>query len=56
MAERLKELGSDAQVTFVEGASHSSLLTAAYHARVRREMSETFQKHHVDKEAAAVKP
>jgi hypothetical protein len=44
LADRLKELGSDAEVTIVEGASHSSLLTPEYFARVRREMSEVFRK------------
>jgi pimeloyl-ACP methyl ester carboxylesterase len=50
LAERLKELGSDAQITFVEGASHGSLLTPAYYSRVRREMSATYWKHHVDRD------
>jgi hypothetical protein len=44
LADRLKELGSDADVTFVEGANHSSLLTPDYFARVRKEMSEAFRK------------
>ncbi|MEX2139788.1 MAG: hypothetical protein WD894_11040 [Pirellulales bacterium] len=46
LADRLKELGSDAKVTLVEGASHGSLLTPAYFARVRREMSEAYWRHH----------
>jgi hypothetical protein len=46
LADRLKELGSDAQVTFVEGANHGSLLTPDYFARVRREMSEAFLREH----------
>jgi S-formylglutathione hydrolase FrmB len=43
LAERVKELGSDAQVTFVEGADHGGVLTPDYFARVRREMSEAFR-------------
>jgi acetyl esterase/lipase len=46
LADRLKELGSDAQVTFVEGANHGSLLTPDYFARVRHQMSESFSKQH----------
>jgi hypothetical protein len=46
LADRLKNLGSDAEVTMVEGASHSDLLTPAYYARVRREMSEQYWEHH----------
>jgi len=46
LAERLKQLGSDAQITMVEGGNHGSLLTPAYFNRVRREMSETFWKRH----------
>jgi hypothetical protein len=46
LADRLRELASDAEVTMVEGASHSSVLTPAYYARVRREMSESYWKHH----------
>jgi S-formylglutathione hydrolase FrmB len=48
LAERLKELGSDAKITFVEGASHGSLLTPAYYSRVRQEMSAAYRKHHAD--------
>jgi pimeloyl-ACP methyl ester carboxylesterase len=51
LAKRLNELGSDAQITFVEGASHGSLLTPAYYSRVRREMSATYRKHHGDRDA-----
>jgi hypothetical protein len=49
-AERLKELGSDAEVTFVEGASHGSFLTPAYYSRVRREMSAAYREHHADRD------
>jgi pimeloyl-ACP methyl ester carboxylesterase len=45
LAERLQELGSDAAITFVEGASHGSLLTPDYYSRVRREMSAEYRKH-----------
>jgi pimeloyl-ACP methyl ester carboxylesterase len=48
LAERLKELGSDAEVTFVEGANHGSFLTPDYYSRVRREMSAAYWKHHAD--------
>jgi pimeloyl-ACP methyl ester carboxylesterase len=49
LADRLKELGSDAKITFVEGASHGSLLTPDYYARVRQEMSAAYWKHHADR-------
>jgi pimeloyl-ACP methyl ester carboxylesterase len=48
LAERLKELGSDARITFVEGASHGSFLTPEYYSRVRREMSTKYRQHHGD--------
>jgi pimeloyl-ACP methyl ester carboxylesterase len=50
LAERLKALGSDAEVTFVEGANHGSLLTPSYYSRVRREMSATYLRHHADRD------
>jgi hypothetical protein len=50
LAERLKELGSDAKITFVEGASHGSLLTPDYYGGVRREMSAAYRKHHADRD------
>lgn len=50
LAERLKELGSDAKITFVEGANHGSLLTPDYYARVRQEMSAAYWKHHADRD------
>jgi hypothetical protein len=50
LARRLKELGSDSQITFAEGASHSSLLTPDYYSRVRQEMSAAYRKHHADRE------
>jgi S-formylglutathione hydrolase FrmB len=46
LARRLKELGSDAEVHLIEGASHGSVLTPAYYSRVRREMSEAYWKYH----------
>jgi pimeloyl-ACP methyl ester carboxylesterase len=46
LARRLKELGSDAEVNLIEGASHGSVLTPAYYSQVRREMSDAFWKHH----------
>jgi pimeloyl-ACP methyl ester carboxylesterase len=49
LALRLKELGSDAEITFVDGASHSSLLTPDYYARVRQEMSAEYRQHHGEK-------
>ncbi len=46
LAERLRELGSDAKITMVEGANHGSVLTPAYFSQVRMEMSESFRKRH----------
>jgi hypothetical protein len=46
LAETLKELGSDAEVTILAGESHSSLLTQDLYRKMRRQMSETFLRHH----------
>jgi len=46
MAETLQELGSDAEVTVVPGASHGSLLTPDYFRKLRREMSVSYRRDH----------
>ncbi len=43
----LAALGSDAEVTIVPGASHSSLLSAELTRSIRRQMSAKFREHHV---------
>jgi pimeloyl-ACP methyl ester carboxylesterase len=48
LADRLKELNSDAQIELVEGANHGSVLTPDYFARIRKEMSDAFGKSHPD--------
>jgi hypothetical protein len=42
----LTSLGSDAEVTIVPGASHSSLLSPELSRTIRRQMSEKFYQHH----------
>ena len=42
LAETMKKLGSDAEITILAGESHSSLLTAELYRKIRRQMSETF--------------
>ena len=44
--ESLKELGSDAVVEIVPGKDHSNLLTPEIRARIRKEMTAAFLKHH----------
>ncbi len=44
LAESLKTLGSDAEITVVPGADHSTILTADYFRQSRRQMSEAFRK------------
>jgi pimeloyl-ACP methyl ester carboxylesterase len=44
LAETLKQLGSDAQVTIVPGADHNTVLTPDYFRQSRREMSEAFRR------------
>ena len=46
LAQRLEELGSDAEMEIVPGASHSSLLTQDRAGTVRRQMSAAYRKHH----------
>lgn len=46
LAQTMKELGSDAEITILAGESHSSLLTQDFYRKLRRQMSETFLKHH----------
>jgi pimeloyl-ACP methyl ester carboxylesterase len=43
LGETLKELGSDAEVTIIDGADHGSLLTPELYARMRRQMSEKYR-------------
>jgi pimeloyl-ACP methyl ester carboxylesterase len=44
LAESLKQLGSDAEVTFLPGRGHSDLLTPAFYHSIRRQMTELFHK------------
>jgi hypothetical protein len=46
LADTLKELGSDAEVTILAGENHSSLLTQEFYRKMRRQMSATFLKNH----------
>ena len=39
LAHTLKRLGSDAEITIVPGADHSTVLTSEYYHRVRRQMT-----------------
>jgi hypothetical protein len=44
MAERLKALGSDAQIEIMPGRDHGTVLAGGTMDRIRREMSETFRR------------
>jgi hypothetical protein len=44
LAEALKRLGSDAQITVVPGADHSTVTTPDYFRQSRREMTESFRR------------
>lgn len=44
LAESLKQLGSDAEITVVPGADHSTVLSADYYRQSRKQMSEAFRK------------
>lgn len=46
LAAALEALGSDAVIEIVPDANHSSLLTPEYYARVHREMTAAFLRHH----------
>lgn len=46
LAQSLKALGSDAEVTVVPGANHGSLLTGDYFRKLRREMSASYRRDH----------
>ena len=46
LGQTLQQLGSDAVVEIVPGASHSSLLTPTLTSRLRHEMSQSYLKHH----------
>ncbi len=43
LAETLKRLGSDAEITIVPGADHASVLNSSYFGHARREMSDAYQ-------------
>jgi S-formylglutathione hydrolase FrmB len=44
LAESLKQLGSDAQITIVPGADHGTVLSPDYFRQSRREMTESFRR------------
>ena len=44
LAGSLKQLGSDAEITVVPGADHSTVLNADYYRQSRKQMSEAFRK------------
>ena len=46
LAKRLEELGSDAEIEIVPGASHGSFLTQDRARTVRRQMTAAYRKHH----------
>ena len=46
LAERLQELGSDAEIEIVPGADHGSFLTPDCVGTIRRQMSAAYRKHH----------
>ncbi len=46
LAHTLQQLGSDAEVRMIEGASHSSLLSGELVSHIRRQMSDTVARHH----------
>jgi pimeloyl-ACP methyl ester carboxylesterase len=48
LAERLKSLGSDAQVEIFPGKDHGTVLTPQLRHRIAREMAAKFHQHHPD--------
>jgi len=46
LAQTLQQLGSDAQIEFLPGRDHGTVLTAKQWRKRRREMSEVFMKYH----------
>ena len=44
LADSLKQLDSDAEVTFLSGRGHSDLLTPEFYHSLRQQMSELFRK------------
>lgn len=46
LQEALTELGSDAEVEIHEGKDHGSVITRDLQAKIRRQMSEAFRRHH----------
>jgi hypothetical protein len=55
LGQKLQELGSDAEVEIVEGADHGSILTAERFAKMRRQMSESYLRHHAKQPTGAQK-
>jgi acetyl esterase/lipase len=43
LADSLRQLGSDAQITFVPGADHTTVLTPDYFRQARQQMSAAYQ-------------
>ena len=43
LAESLRKLGSDAQITIVPGADHMTVITPDYFIRARRQMTEAYR-------------
>ena len=43
LAESLRKLGSDAQITIVPGADHTTVITPDYFIRARRQMTEAYR-------------
>jgi hypothetical protein len=46
LANSLKQLGSDAEITILAGEDHVSLLTADLYGKMRRQMATSFLAHH----------
>lgn len=50
LADTLRDLGSDAQIEILPGKDHGSVLSRDQRLKRRRQMSETFLKHHGEEE------
>jgi S-formylglutathione hydrolase FrmB len=46
--ETLQQLGSDAEIRMLPGENHSSLLTPELFAGIRKQMTESFRRHHAE--------
>lgn len=46
LADSLQQLGSDAEITIIEGKGHSDVLTAELYATIRKQMTDAFLKYH----------